>query len=88
MNSYKYIAIDGHGRANFFEEAFSKGAIVGNKQVPPGDPMFMKMNVLLLDDKVTSEARSKICISYIAQNQDSVKVVTEVGTYVNFHMLF
>ena len=63
---------------------------MANKHVGPGNDMFLKVNVLLLDDKIGSEARSKICVSYIAQNQDAVKVVTEIGANMltRAHYLF
>ena len=37
------------------------------------------MNVVLLKADIPDYAKSKICVSLIAQNQDSHKTVTELG---------
>lgn len=79
MKGYKYVAIDGHGRANFFRKAYAEGCAVGHKPCPPGDPRFRMVNVVLLKAEIPDYAKSKVCVSLIAQNQDSHKTVTELG---------
>ena len=79
MKGFKYVAIDGHGRANFFEKAYAEGCKVGGKPCKAGDERFRMVNVVLLKADIPDYANSKICVSLIAQNQDSHKTVTELG---------
>ena len=76
------MAIDGHGRNEFFASAYKHGAIVGGEKVGAGDDRFMNVKVIILKgDTITSSEKSKLCLTYVSQNEMGHKTVTEVGKF-------
>ena len=76
------MAIDGHGRNEYFERAWKEGAIIAGEKIPPGDERFMTVNVIILKgETLTASEKSKICLTFVSQNEVGHKTVTEVGKF-------
>ena len=83
----QYVAIDGHGRHEFFTRAFQEGALVGGKKVEPRDKRFLECNVLVVSADITSEEISCLALSRIIQNEKGSKKKTFYDDYTSYKWL-
>ena len=83
----KYVAIDGHGRHEFFSRAFQEGAIVGGKKLNPRDNRFLECNVIVVSKDITAEEISCLALSRIVQNEKGSKKKSFYDDYTSFKWL-
>ncbi|KAK3233775.1 hypothetical protein CYMTET_55958 [Cymbomonas tetramitiformis] len=83
----RYIAIDGHGRHEFFTRAFQDGAVVGGKKLEARDKRFLECNVIVVSEDITKEEVTCLALSRIVQNEKGSKKKTFFDDYTSFKWL-
>ena len=81
---YKYICIDGHGRYNFYQEAYKCGATVANRAVAPKNEMFLRHDVSLLAGDLNENEITTLCVAKINVNDQGSKERTFYQDYSMF----
>eukprot|EP00854_Cymbomonas_tetramitiformis_P007335 gene7335-8733_t len=91
----KFIAIDGHGRYEFFTRVFQEGAIVEGKKLEARDKRCLECNVIVVSADITTlewrklratEEISCLALSRIVQNEKGSKK-TFFDDYTSFKWL-
>ncbi|KAK3234313.1 hypothetical protein CYMTET_55414 [Cymbomonas tetramitiformis] len=81
---FKYTCIDGHGREAFYSSAHQFGCVLRQKDVAPGDRMFLTHNANILDENLSLEEITTLAVAKISVNDSGSKTRTCFQDYSMF----